>query len=158
MENKLGVNEYKLLDIEKKIINLKLNLLDVTYTFNKSTFDFEYLIRLNAYLFSDLYYEKDFGIRYLSKEEICTIEEYLKNITHIWINNPTDFDSILNYIESIWDLQPFVVGNTRTMVAYLKMIDICFLLNYNVNVNANIESNPGLFKSICEVNQKGLTK
>lgn len=158
MANKLGVNEYKLLDIEKRIINLKLNLLDVTYTFNKSVFDLEYLIRLNEFLFSDFYYESDFGPRVLSKEEIETIDGYLRNITHICIGNPNDIKSILNYVEEIWDLQPFIVGNTRTMIAYLIMISKCFLLDISVDVNMEIESKPTMFNDICKVNQKRLTK
>lgn len=158
MINKLTTNEYKLLDIQKKIINLKLNLLDETFTFNKNVFDLEYLVRLNEFLFSDFYYESDFGLRVLSNDEISTIEWYLEKITSNCINNPSDTDSILNYIEKIWYLQPFVVGNTRTMIGYLKMIDICFLLGLDIDVNVELESKPSIFKSNYKVNQKRLTK
>lgn len=158
MINKLTPNEYKLLDIQKKIINLKLNLLDETFTFNKNVFDLEYLVRLNEFLFSDFYYENDFGLRVLSNDEISTIECYLEKITSNCISNPSDTKSILNYVEKIWYLQPFVVGNTRTMIGYLKMIDVCFLLGLDIDVNVELESKPSIFKGNYKVNQKRLTK
>lgn len=90
MINKLTTNEYKLLDIQKKIINLKLKLLDETFTFSKDVFDLDYLVRLNEFLFADFYYENDFGLRVLSNDEINGIEYYLKEIITICINNSND--------------------------------------------------------------------
>lgn len=158
MVNKLGVNEYKLMSIEKSIVNQKLNLLDETFTFNKNTFDLEYLIRLNIFLLGDFYYGRDFGLRVLSKEDIYLINEILNEITNICIINPNDIKGILNRVRDIWYLQPFIVGNTRTMIAYLKIISMCFELDFEVDVNNNIENSPSIFQECVVVNQKRLTK
>lgn len=64
----------------------------------------------------------------------------------------------MNYVEEIWQLQPFIVGNTRTLIAFLKVIDMCFSLGLDIDFNINIESNPNIFKISCKVNQKRLTK
>lgn len=158
MENKLGVSEFALIDIEKKIINLKLNLLDYTYTFNKSTYDLEYLIRLHEYLFSEFYEKEDLGTRDLDDFEIQTINFKLNNITSLCIENDcNNIDKITSLIEEIWHLQPFIVGNTRTMIAYLKILNDSFLLGHDIDVNIEIKNTPSIFKEICNVNQKRLT-
>lgn len=158
MKNKLGIDAYKLLDIEKEIVSIKLNLLDDRFTFNKDNLDLDYLIELHKFLFGEFYYEEDLGLRLLTEKELKIIKCKLNKILEICINNPNDIESIILLIEEIWHLQPFILGNTRTMIAYLKIIDKCFLLNQNVNVNVDITSKFSIFKEVCNVNQKRLTK
>ena len=59
MDNKLGLNEYKIKDIENKIVNLKLSVIDEYFTFNESELNFIYLEKLNKFLFSDIYESKE---------------------------------------------------------------------------------------------------
>lgn len=162
MKNKLGVNEHILQEVQRKVINQKLNLLDETFTFNQSNFNFKYLICLNEFLFKEYYYydnlDNDMGLRRLDFSEIKTIENYLEKIVLLCVNNPEDLESILNLIDEIWRLQPFVVGNTRTLVGFLKILSKSFLLNIDVDVNKVIERGSNSFKLNNIVNLKGLTK
>ena len=156
--NKIGVNEYKLRDIEKKIVNFKLNLLDETFIFNEDEFDLKYLKKLNDFLFQDFYFEEELGYRYESGIELSIIENKLYQIKKICIHNPEKIEEILNLIYEIWDLQPFMVGNTRTMIAFLKILNMAYLLDLEIDVNKKIISSPSMFKLNNIVNQKRLTK
>lgn len=156
--NKLGIEKNKLDKIEKQIINLKLNMLDETFTFNSTDFDLRYLVKLHSYLFDEFYFNCDRGLRRLSNIEKKLINELLKEISYVCINNPCDINLIINNIVEIWALQPFVNGNTRTLVAFLKVITECFDLNLDMDVNRNIVSNPKTFEKYMLVNQKRLTR
>ena len=155
MNNKLGVNEYILEEIEYKLINTKLNMLDNTYTFNNQCFNLKYLKDLNEYLFCDIY---DVGMREMTIEETYYINDCLNRITEICLSDFNDINEILRLIESIWMLQPFFIGNTRTLIAYLKILKDSFLLDIEIDVNGHIESKPSTFINLTSVNQKRLTK
>ena len=156
--NKLGISEYKLRDVEKQIINLKLNILDYYFTFNNEKFDFKFLKKLHEFLFSDFYYSNESGTRNLSNKEEQIIESYLFSINNLCINDSDNIKDILYYVEEIWNLQPFIVGNTRTLIAFIKLINEAFTLNLHVDVNKEILSNPVIFRLDNFVNQKRLTK
>ena len=158
MHNKIGINEYKLRSVEKNLVNLKLNILDETFTFNQNEFDFDYLVKLNKFLFNDFYFECEVGPRDLNKTEKVTIEHYLKLITSYCISDKDNIEKVLYLVEKIWNLQPFIVGNTRTMIALLKVLNEAFLLDLDVDVNKDISNNPSMFKMGNVVNQKRLTK
>lgn len=158
LRNKLGLNLDKLLDVEKKIVNTKLNALDETFTFNEEKLNLDYLLKLNTFLFEDLYYEEDLGFRTISEEEKNEINAILRKIVSICINDPENIKGIIDLIIDIWDLQPFLNGNTRTLVAFLKVLDCGFSLDRNVDVNIDISNNRCPFNDVCHVNQKGLTK
>ena len=53
------------------------------------------------------------------------IDNYLDKLVNICLTNSEDLESIFKIISEIWNLEPFVVGNTRTLIAYLKVIN-CF--------------------------------
>lgn len=157
MHNKIGINEYRLRDIEKEIVNLKLSILDDRFTFNENEFNLSYLIKLNNFLFNDFYFDNAKGTRNLEEKEIINIESTLKLITKNCISNPEDIQQTLCLIEKIWNLQPFVVGNTRTMIAFLKVLNEAFLLDLDIDINKEIDSNYDMFKLNNIVNQKRLT-
>ena len=152
MKNKLGLYYYKMMDIERKLVNLTLNLLDETFTFNCNLFSLEYLINLNKFLFEDIYEFQDSAV---SKNEIEV--DYLKQLLKDLecAVKEENINKILGLIEEIWYRQFFVVGNTRTMVAYLKVIKESFLLDIPLNVNADIESNPKIFRPESVLTKKG---
>ena len=158
MKNKLGISNFQMDTIEKEIVQKKLEVLDEWFTFNSSKLDFDYLKKLHEFLFGDFYYEEDLDTRPMDEQEEQFVNNYLDKIVNICIKTPDDIDSILKIITEIWSFQPFVVGNTRTMLAYLKVINCCFLLGLNINTNINIESNPRIFRKENFVNQERLTK
>ena len=158
LENKIGMNNFRLFDIERKIVNLKLNLIDEYFTFNKNSLDFEYLKEINNFLFSDFYNETNLGTRKISKVEKELINEYLNKIVYLCKNKPEEQEEILNLIKKIWHLQPFKWGNTRTLFAYLKILNSAFLLDLTVDTNKEIASKPSMFDLNNFVNQKRLTK
>lgn len=158
MENKLGLSEGKLFSVERKIVNLKMNLLDEYFTFNKNIFKLDYLDELHKFLFSDLYYDYQLEMRNFAIVEEQYIKLMLEVIKDFCINNPQKIEKILEPIENIWDLQPFYNGNTRTFLAYLSILNKAFLLDLDMDLNKEIESNPKMFRKENFVNQKRLTK
>ena len=66
--------------------------------------------------------------------------------------------SVLDIIKDIWLLQPFVDGNTRTLIAYLIILNKAFDLGLNIDLNKEIESGINTFQLNNFVNQKRLTK
>lgn len=158
MCNKLGISESKMEIVESELIKLKLKLLDLNFTFNKDKLDFNYLIKLNNFLFDDIYYSSDIGIRNLDKTEIDIIEIYLDKINKLCIEDNVNIKEILELIKKIWFLQPFKEGNTRTLYAFLKILNDAFSLKFEIDINLNISSSPKMFDVKKYVNQKRLTK
>ena len=158
MENKLGVSEAKLFDLERKLVNFKFNLLDEYITFNKNLFELDYLIELHKFLFSDLYFDKDIEIRNFDKIEINNIETILIFIENVCINSRDRVDELLSLIYKLWEMQPFQNGNTRTLIAYLYILNKAFLLNIDVDLNKEISNKITFFELNNTVNQNRLTK
>ena len=55
MQNKLGLNELDVLDLEEALVSYKTSLLNEKISFNQTDFNLDYLIKLNEFLFGDLY-------------------------------------------------------------------------------------------------------
>ena len=159
MKNKLGVSYTKLIQIETEIVNLKLNLLDEYFTFNENIFSLKYLRKLHKFLFSDLYENIDVETRELNDIEKDYIRDILISLENICIKEPIEIDKVLQMILKLWDFQIFKDGNTRTMLAYLKVINRAFLLNLDIDLNSVISNQDrDNFKKEKYVNQKRLTK
>lgn len=135
MENKLGLDEWKLEEVERKIVSLKLNLLDDLYTFNEDAFNPSYLLKLNEFLFGDVH--DDIGYR--TKEHSGIISSYLGRIIDICIEK--NKQELLKALEEMWSIQPFKYGNTRTLIAFVKILDKAYDLGINVDVNSDFEVN-----------------
>lgn len=159
MKNKLGVSYTKLIQIETEIVNLKLNLLDEYFTFNENIFSLKYLRKLHKFLFSDLYENIDVETRELNDIEKDYIQDVLISLENICIKEPIEIDKVLQIILKLWDFQIFKDGNTRTMLAYLKVINRAFLLDLDIDLNSVISNQDSdNFKKEKYVNQKRLTK
>lgn len=159
MKNKLGVSYTKLIQIETEIVNLKLNLLDEYFTFNENIFSLKYLRKLHKFLFSDLYENIDVETRELNDIEKDYIRDILISLENICIKEPIEIDKILQMILKLWDFQIFKDGNTRTMLAYLKVINMAFILDLDIDLNSVISNQDSdNFKKEKYVNQKRLTK
>ena len=158
MKNKLGVNESLFEDMEKKLVNIKLNLLDERFTFNSKELDFEYMNKLNIFLFSDIYDLEELGLKEETKELKTLINYYLSEILYLCTYYKEEVNQILKILQTVWEIQPFNVGNTRTLLGYLKVLNIGFELGLDINVNKPISSGLQLFELDNPVNQKRLTK
>ena len=153
MNNKLGLSDFKIIDVEKKIVNLKLNLIDEYFTFNERELNFNYLEKINKFLFSDIYESIEV------KEDVKNIiNKYLGIITDMLMEDKENITSVLDIIKNIWFLQPFVGGNTRTLIAYLIILNKAFDLGLHIDLNKEIESGVNTFDLNNFVNQKRLTK
>ena len=153
MNNKLGLSDFKIIDVEKKIVNLKLNLIDEYFTFNERKLNFNYLEKINKFLFSDIYESIEV------KEDVKNIiNNYLGIITDMLMEDKENITSVLDIIKNIWFLQPFVGGNTRTLIAYLIILNKAFDLGLHIDLNKEIESGVNTFDLNNFVNQKRLTK
>ena len=157
-KNKIGISEFRLVEIEKQIVKTKLNLIDEYCTFNEEKIEFEYLKKLNTFLFGDLYYKEDIGIRKISKTEKELINQYLSKLIYLCKYKKDSKNEMLDIMKKIWELQPFKIGNTRTLLAYLKVLNNAFLLDLDINLNMEIISSPSMFNLNNFVNQKRLTK
>ena len=158
MKNKLGLSDIKLLFVERKIVNTKLNLLDEQFISDKDIFDLEYIKQIHLFLFSDLYYEEQLNLRGLSQEELKYINVLLNSIKEICINGYDCKEILIETLIKLWELQIFKDGNTRTLLGYLSILNQAFILNLDIDFNKEIKSRPSaLYKNIV-VNQKQLTK
>ena len=126
MTNKIGMDDYNFQEVEYKLVNAKLNLINELFTFNEKDIGIEYLKKINCFLFSDIYLDNDIGFRELSVSEMETINDCLKNIVETCILNQNNIEKILRYFEKIWKYQPFITGNTRTLIAFLKILKNAF--------------------------------
>ena len=153
MDNKLGLNGFQIIDVEKKLVNSKLHLLDEYFTFNENEFNFNYLEKINKFLFSDLYENTE-----VNEDVKNIINKYLGIITDMLLEGKENINSVLDVIKDIWFLQPFADGNTRTLIAYLIILNKVFELELNIDLNREIESGVNEFDINNFVNQKRLTK
>ena len=158
MKNRLGLNDYKLLIVERRLINNKLKLLNNYFTFNDNLFSFDYLIKLHRFLFCDIYFEEIVSARDFDLIELYNIQSILDSIKEICSQNPVNIDDLLYKIDELWNLQPFYNGNTRTMMGYLAILNCEFLLDLDIDFDREIKSSCNAFKKENFVNQKRLTK
>lgn len=139
MENIIGVSQDKLEDLEQKLVNEKLKFLDEYCTFGCDKFDSEYLLKLNNFLFSDLYGP----LCYRLSAYNGIIDSYLYVINEHG-NSDKDINAIFDRLQALWDLQPFLVGNTRTFAAFIKIINEAYNLNLNIDSDCELYSGMNL--------------
>jgi len=122
-KNKLGILNYKKLkQVEKEIISVKMKLLDTSINFNMSELNLEFLIRLHKFLFGDIYYESQLQPRNLTDEELLEISRIFYALANIGkIACCVDEKTVQALFVRLWDLQIFLDGNTRTLLAFLKL-------------------------------------
>ena len=151
--NKLGMPEYLFEEMEKELVKLKLNSLNEYFTFNCENIDFEYLKALNHFLFIDLYKDEYVQPRKLDEEEIRLMNVSLSSVANSAID--LDYTAIFKELVQIWQMQPFKVGNTRTLVGYLIVIDKLYGLQLNITpVERDIQSGISIFEDLCGLKRK----
>lgn len=137
---------------------MKLNLLDEYFTFNIDIFSSDYLKELHKFLFLDIYYDYQTEMIGFNTDDENYIKYLFEGLKYNCINHPDRIENILNSIKELWKLQPFYDGNTRTLFAYLKVINDAFLLNLDIDFDKEIKSGSNIFLTESFVNQKRLTK
>lgn len=153
MENKPGiVNEVSLDKAEREVIRLKLSLLDETYTFNESVYNYEFLFKLHNYLFGDFY-----DISYKEEEkEIMKgfVDKVMESINDMCVMGNINYDRLYTLISLLWRLQPFYDGNTRTILSYLIILNKAFDLKLDLNPNMLITSSETFFGDVLKLQKK----
>ena len=139
MENIVGVSQEKIEDLEQKLVNEKLKFLDEYCTFGSTKYDAEYLLKLNNFLFSDLYGP----LCYRLSAYNGIIDSYMHAINEEGVGDK-NLDIIFDRLQSLWDLQPFLVGNTRTFVAFIKIINEAYNLKLDINPDCELYSGMNL--------------
>lgn len=102
-------------------------------------------------MFSGLYSETNLGFRLLDDNEINYLNKLLSDIKCIH-DNKTNLEDLLNIFDELWNLQPFYTGNTRTFIAYFKIICLTFNLPYQINIEGEIRSGFNGIRRILVVN------
>ena len=151
IKNKLGIlNINQLKEVEKEIIAIKIKLLDERITFNMSDLNLDFLIKIHQFLFCDIYYDDDIQTRYLDKEDLIKIEKIFKllvdiGVSSLWDNGSLDLDMIQDLFIELWEMQIFCDGNTRTLLAFLKIYIGYYCLPIKINDMEQISSCSKMF-------------
>lgn len=140
MENIIGVGQEKLEDLEQKLVNEKIKFLDEYCTFGCDKYDSEYLLKLNNFLFGDLYGP----LCYRLSAYNGIIDSYLHTINEEGTGNK-NIEVIFQRLQALWELQPFLVGNTRTFAAFIKIINEAYNLKLEIDPNTELYSGMNLF-------------
>jgi len=142
MLNKLGIEEKNLKEVEYKIINFKIGLLDQYFTFGEETiFSLNYLEKLHSFLFQDFHEEEYLSIRKdLTYIDYQNIDRILNLFKEIALKRPKNYrGKIAVLTEILWNYQIFYDGNTRTILAFLKVYSIIFDLDLNYDFKMEIK-------------------
>ncbi len=151
MENKLGLDEEQIILVEHNIIKIKLEILDEYFTFN--SFDiFDYLKKLNLFLFEDLYHFHNSNTRDLNEIEIKKIN-YLLSQIKIKASNK-DYKSLEDLFLDLYRLQVFKIGNRRTLIGFLKVINNSYDLGLKIDLSQDFSDNYNFFSIISKQSLK----
>lgn len=138
-KNKLGVTNFsKLEQIENQLVKSKLDVLNSDFMFGQNQFDVTYLQELHNFLFGDLYYEEDLAIR--SRYTVAALEQIdaaLFQLSERGMNQDIDCAELSTTFESLWELQLFHDGNTRTLWGFLKTYIEAFQLPMELSMTTD---------------------
>lgn len=154
--NKLGISDDEMMQIEDTIIKQKMSILSEKFTFNMDQYNVEYLRRLHAFLFSDLYFDTTTFRSGITDKDLNDTNKLMLRINRDAIEYYNSHDEkvinrMLDKMETICDMQLFKDGNNRTLIAYFTILSSAFQLPIEFNpknaLNAKI--------SDFSVNEKG---
>ena len=123
--NKLGIsNEFDIENIERKIVEYKMSILDSRFTFNKKIIGLEYLRKLHNFLFGDIYFTAGTFSKRVDEEVIKIAEKIMFDIYSLleYINYEEVKLEINKKLEELINLQLFDDGNYRVVSSYFKLI------------------------------------
>lgn len=123
--NKLGIsNEFDIENIERKIVEYKMSILDSRFTFNEKIIGLEYLRKLHNFLFGDIYFTAGNFSKRVDEEVIKIAEKIMFDIYSLleYINYEEVKLEINKKLEELINLQLFDDGNHRVVSGYFKLI------------------------------------
>lgn len=136
--NNLGSYIQKMNELEKEAITLRFATLNGNTTFNCEILDFEFLKRLHKYLFCDVYEDELTNTRNMDNKEKKRMNRMLLRVNEICKNNPENIKEIIDLLHNLWDLQPFMDGNTRTLIGYLAVLKEYYNLDIAFDIHDDI--------------------
>ena len=145
MDNKLGLNISELNAVEYQIVKTKLKVIDEYMDFNSNNL-FDYLKKLNLFLFEDLYMFNDSNMRVISEKELSRIEEIMFLIRLSALEN--NLSSLKNLLLELYDHQIFQIGNKRTIIGFLKVLNNSYELGLNVDLSKDFSNIYDFFNGI----------
>ncbi len=135
INNKVGLDDDALIDIEEKIFEFKSKILDNRFTFNQEYFGIIYLLRLHEFLFGDLYdYAGKMSERYKDSDK-GHFEKEIKTIVSL-IGSKSDVTHIADLINDLIDEQIFDDGNSRTIHLFFDNVINCYFAKEDDYVKA----------------------
>jgi len=150
IRNKLGVRNYEQMrQIEKDIVSTKIKLLDDRITFNMNELNLEFLVRIHKFLFGDLYYDDYTEPRKLTSDELKKINNIFEVLVEIGVSME-NLNLLTDLFITLWDMQIFSDGNTRTLCAFLKIYMAYYQLPLEYSINSEIKSSDKVFKIGCQ--------
>lgn len=166
-KNKLGISNYGVLEsVEKHIVSAKIQVLDNYITFNKDKLDLELLNSIHRFLFEDIYYEEDIRLRKIDNYDLKSINYVFELLNKLGLQGQNiDVHLISEIFKYLWDCQLFYDGNTRTLIAFLKLYIKYYQLPIEYDFNKDIHSCRSIFdvenfnkkSNMNSVNKKVLT-
>lgn len=123
--NKLGIsNRFDIENIERKIVEYKMSILDNRFTFNEKGIGLEYLRKLHHFLFGDIYFNAGTFSERIDEEVIKRAEKIIFDIYGLleYINYEEIKLEINNKLDELINLQLFDDGNHRVVNSYFKLI------------------------------------
>ena len=125
MENKLGLSQDRMEDIENKLYELKSSLLDLDVSFNTNGFDIIYLMRLHEFLFGDLYYNAGKLSSRYEEDDKYLFDNVIQEAIDL-IKAEEDPEAISSVVNELIDYQIFDDGNSRTIHLFFDHIIDCY--------------------------------
>lgn len=129
MQNKLGILDDRTLEqIEELLIKNKIMMLNYEFTFNESEYNFNFLVKIHEYLFASIYdFDNHHLNSYVDDNIINEVNKLLRMLSLKGIIGEFDHES-LEILYLLWQMQIFINGNTRTLIAFLKIYISAFRL------------------------------
>lgn len=134
--NKLGIfNKETFYKIENSLIEAKIAILDYDFTFGEAEYNFNFLIKLHKFLFEVFFILENYGLRSsIDSEAQNEVNELLYRLNIKGVYGIFDEES-LEIFYKLWEMQIFSDGNTRTLIAFLKIYASAFQFEEYIDYN-----------------------
>ena len=135
MNNKLGLDNDAIVEVEEKLVEYKSKLVDYRFTFDVDNFGIIYLLRLHEFLFGDLYFEAGKMSERYKDSDKGHFEKEIKTIVSL-IGSKSDVTHIADLINDLIDEQIFDDGNSRTIHLFFDNVINCYFAKEDDYVKA----------------------
>lgn len=128
--NKLGIFDESIID---KIVQYKMSVLNSKFTFNEQERGLDYLKKIHAFLFGDIYDDAGVFSKRIDDNVIAEANNLIKYINSLfeYVNYDETIEEIKVKMNDLINLQLFDDGNKRSISTYCRII----LEEYRENKN-----------------------